>query len=451
MNITKENINELNATLTVKIEKDDYEARVNEVLKDYRKKANMPGFRPGKVPAGLVKKMYGKAILADEVNKILSQNLTKYFVDEKLNILGDPLPNEEKQPEINWDKDDDFEFIFDVAVAPEFEVKLDKRNKFPYYNIAADEEMINKQVEYYTGRFGENTNVEEAGEKDLFRGDFVQLDSEGNEIENGIKAEKVVIATDTMKDEPLKKEFIGKKIGESVVFDPIKAYDNRHEVGHMLNLSHEDAEKVEGNFKFTIAEILHFKPAEINEDLFKKAFGENTEIKTEEDFRNKIKTELLENFKFSGDYKFALDSKEHLIEKVQIELPEEFLKRWIKVTNKNLTEEQIESDFEGFMKDLRWQLIKEKLIKDNGIKVEEEDIKDAAKKMASLQFSQYGMFNVADEHLENYASHILKDEKEKRRLFNKVEEDKILEVIKTKVSLEEKEISQEDFNKMLEK
>ena len=451
MNITKENINALNATLTVKIEKNDYEARVNEVLKDYRKKANMPGFRPGKVPAGLVKKMYGKAIVADEVNKILSQNLTKYFVDEKLNILGDPLPNEEKQPEIDWDKDENFEFLFDIALAPEFEVKLDKRNKFPFFNITVDEEMINKQVEYYTGRFGENTNVEKAEEKDLFRGDFVQLDSENNEIDGGIKAEKVIIATDTMKDEALQKEFIEKKIGESVIFDPVKAYDNRHEVGHMLNLSHEDAEKVEGNFKFTIAEILHFKPAEVNEDLFKKAFGEDTAIKTEEDFRNKIQSELHESFKLSENYKFSIDTREHLIEKIQMELPEEFLKRWIKVTNKNLTDEQIESDFEGFMKDLRWQLIKEKLIKENEIKVEEEDVKSAARQMAALQFRQYGMSDVPEEHLDNYASHILKDEKENRKLYNKVEEDKILEVIKTKVTLEEKEISQEDFNKMLEK
>ncbi|MGV8091656.1 MAG: trigger factor [Mangrovibacterium sp.] len=451
MNITKENIDALNATITVKIEKNDYETTVNEVLKDYRKKANMPGFRPGKVPAGLVKKMYGKAVTADEVNKMLSHNLSQYFIDEKLNILGDPLPNEEKQPTINWDKDEDFEFVFDIAMAPDIEVKLDKQDKFTYYTITVDEDTVNKQVEAYTGRFGENVNVEEVSEKDLIRGNFVQLDSEGNELQDGIKAEKVIVSVDLIKEEAIKNEIIGKKTGDSLIFDPIKAYDNRHEVGHLLNLSHEDAEKIEGDFRFTILEVLRFVPAEINEELFKKAFGENTEVKTEDDFRNKIKKDLESNFVFSSNYKFAIDTKETLIEKVEMELPEEFLKRWIKVTNKNLTDEQIENDFSGFMKDLRWQLIRDRLIKDNDIKVSEEDIKAEGKRIAAMQFSQYGMFNVPDEHLENYAAQIIKNEEEKKRLYMKAEEDKILDIIKSKVTLEEKEIGHEEFNKLLEK
>jgi len=451
MNITKENINEQNATVTVKIEKSDYEPTVNEVLKDYRKKANLPGFRPGKVPAGLVKKMYGKAVTADEVNKMLSQNLSKYFVDEQLNILGDPLPNEEKQPEIDWDKDEDFEFIFDIALAPEFEVKLDKQMKLPSYQIIIDDEMINKQVESYTSRFGENVQVDEAGEKDLLRGDFVQLDAEGHEIEDGIKAEKVIIAIDMMKDETIKNEIIGKKAGDSIVFDPVKAYEDRHEVGHMLNLPHGEADNVEGDFRFSIIEVLHFQPAEINENLFKKAFGEDTEIKTEEEFRDKLKREIQESFKFSGDYKLTIDARDLLVNEVKMELPEEFLKRWIKITNKNLTEEQIENDFSDFMKDLRWQLIKDRLIKDNEIRIGDEDVKEVAKRVASMQFSQYGMFNVPDEHLESYATQILQNEEERKRLYNKVQEDKILEVIKSKVTLDEKQISNEEFNKMLEK
>lgn len=451
MNITKDNINRLNATITVKIEKSDYESTVNEVLKDYRKKANMPGFRPGKVPAGLVKKMYGKAVTADEVNKMLSQNLSQYFVEEKLNILGDPLPNEEKQPNIDWGKNEDFEFVFDIAMAPEFEVKLDKRNKLHYYNITVDEDMINKQIEAYTGRFGENVNVEEAGEKDLLRGDFVQLDAEGNEPEDGIKAEKVIISVDLIRDEAIKNEIIGKKTGDSLIFDPVKAYDNRHEVGHLLNLSHEDAEKVEGDFRFTVLEVLRFQPAEINEELFKKAFGENTGVKTEEEFRNTIKKELQDNFIFSSNYKFAIDTRETLIEKVEMELPEEFLKRWIKTTNKNLTDEQIEKDFPNFMKDLRWQLIRDHVAKENNIEVSEEEVKTEGKRIAAMQFSQYGMFNVPDEHLENYADQMIKNEEEKKRLYTKVEEDKILEAIKSKVTLEEKEIGHEEFNKLLEK
>ena len=451
MNITKENINELNAIVTVKIEKNDYDATVNEQLREYRKKANMPGFRPGKVPAGLVKKMYGKAILAEEVNKMLSQNLSKFIVEEKLNILGEPLPNEEKTPDFDWEKTEDFEFAFDIAVAPEIEVKFDKRKKYPYYLIAADDEMIDKQADTYTSRFGENVKVDTVEEKDTIRGNFAQLDAEGNELEDGIKAEQVIIAVDLMKDEEVKKEIIGKKAGDVIVFDPIKVYDNRHEVGHMLNISHEEAENIEGDFKFTISEVLRFIKAEVNEELFKKAFGEETEIKTEEEFRSKLKAEIEENFKYSSDYKFTIDSRDILVEKTEMELPEEFLKRWLKVTNNELTDEQIEEDFDNFMKDLRWQLIKDQIGKDNEIQVTQEDIKGMAKEVAAMQFRQYGMYSMPDEQLSAYADQILQNEDESRRISTKVHEDKIVDIIKANVTIEEKEVSQEEFNKLLEK
>ncbi|HKJ41139.1 MAG TPA: trigger factor [Sunxiuqinia sp.] len=451
MNITKEDINELNAVVTVKIEKSDYEATVNEQLKEYRKKANMPGFRPGKVPAGLVKKMYGKAILADEVNKMLSQNLTKYIVDEKLNILGEPLPNEEKTPAIDFEKEADFEFAFDIGLAPEIEVKFDKRKKYPFYLIKVDDEMIDKQADAYASRFGENTTAETVEEKDTVRGDFIQLDADGSELEDGIKAEQVVIATDIMKDEDIKKEFIGKKAGDVVVFDPIKAYDNRHEVGHMLNVSHEEAENIEGEFKFTISEVLHFVKAEINEDLFKKAYGDDTEIKTEEEFRAKLKEEIEENFKYSSDYKFTIDARDILVEKIEMELPEEFLKRWLKTTNNELTDQQIEDDFDNFMKDLRWQLIKDKIAKENEVEISQEEVKNMAKEVAMMQFRQYGMFSMPDEQLSAYADQILQNEDERRRITTKVQEDKIIDIIKANVAIDEKEIDQEEFNKLLEK
>ena len=252
MNITRENIDELNAVLTISVEKNDYEATVNDVLKNYRKKANMPGFRPGMVPAGLIKKMYGKAALADEVNKIISKSLTEYLRAENLNVVGEPLPNEEKQPKIDWDNQGDFSFVYDIGMAPSFEVVLDKEITLPYYSIIADEEMVNKQVEAYAGRLGENKPADSVEEKDTVRGTFVQLDEAGNELEGGIVAEKVVIAIDLMKDEEIKATFLGKIAGDVVVFDPVKAYDNKHEVGHMLNISHEEAENLSGNFNFTI-------------------------------------------------------------------------------------------------------------------------------------------------------------------------------------------------------
>jgi trigger factor len=450
MNITRENISELDAILTVSIEKNDYEATVNDVLKNYRKKANMPGFRPGMVPAGLIKKMYGKSALAEEVNKIISKGLNEYIQAEKLNILGEPLPNNEKQPAIDWETQTDFSFVFDIGLAPEIVVNLDKKVNMPFYTIMASEEMVSKQLDAYAGRLGENKVVDIAGENDTLRGNFVQLDEEGNELEGGIKAEKVIIAIDLMKDEEVKASFIGKKADDVVIFDPVKTYDNKHEVGHMMNISHEEAENLSGNFSFSIIEVLHFEKAELNPDLFAKIYGEDSGINTEEEFKVRIKAEIEENFVHSSNYKFAIDSHDALLKKIQFDLPEAFLKRWIKATNEKMTDEQIETDFDNFMIDLKWQLIKDKIVKDNDLKINEEDVRELAKEMALQQFRQYGLNNVSDEHLDNYADHMLKNEEEHRKLVSKKQEDVIIAAIKDKVTLDIKEISYEEFNKMLE-
>jgi trigger factor len=450
MNITRENIDELNAILTVSIEKNDYETTVNDVLKNYRKKANMPGFRPGMVPAGLVKKMYGKAALAEEVNKLLSKSLTDYIHTEKLNVLGEPLPNEEKQMPIDWDNQSDFSFVFDVAMAPAFDVKLDEMAALPFYTIVADDDMVNKQLEAYASRLGENKVVEAVEDKDTVRGNFVQLNEDGSELEGGIVAEKVVIAVDLMKDEEVKASFIGKKAGDVIVFDPVKAYDNNHEVGHMLNISHEAAETLSGNFSFTIIEVLRFEKAELNQELFSKIYGEDSGISTEDEFKARIKAEIEENFVHSSNYKFALDSRDALLKAIPFGLPEAFLKRWIKATNEKMTDEQIESDFDNFMVDLRWQLIKDRIVKDNDLQVTEEGVRELAKEMAAMQFRQYGLNNVGDEHLENYANHMLKNEEERRKLVSRKQEDIIVATIKDKVTLDIKEISYDEFNKMLE-
>lgn len=450
MNITRENIDELNAILTVSIEKNDYEASVNDVLKNYRKKANMPGFRPGMVPAGLIKKMYGKAALAEEVNKILSKSLTDYIVSENLNVLGEPLPNDEKQQTIDWDNQSDFSFVFDVAMAPAFDVKLEDLAALPYYNIVADDEMVEKQLDAYASRLGQNVVVESVEEKDTIRGTFVQLNEDGSELEGGIVAEKVVIAIDLMKDEETKALFIGKKAGDVVVFDPIKAYDNRHEVSHLLNISHEAAETLSGNFSFAIIEVLRFEKAELNQDLFSKIYGEDSGIATIEEFKAKVKAEIEENFGYSSNYKFALDSRDNLLKAVPFELPQAFLKRWIKATNEKMTDEQIDGDFDNFMVDLKWQLIKDKIVKDNNLKITEDDVYALAKEMAVMQFRQYGLNNVGEEHLENYANHMLKNEEERRKLVARKMEDVIVATIKEKVSLDVKEIGYDEFNKMLE-
>ena len=450
MNITRENIDSVNAVINIAIEKADYATQVEDVLKDYRQKASIPGFRPGKAPKGLIQKKYGIAVLVDEVNKLLSQNLSKYLVEEKLPILGEPLPNMEKQEAINWETDENFTFSFDVAIAPEVKVSLDKSDKFKYYKIAVSDEMIQQQEEMAASQLGQNVPAEEAKDDSSVRGDFVQLDAEGNEVEGGIAPKGVLLAVDKIKDEEVKKSFIGSKKDDIIIFDPVKAFGNRHEVGHMLNVKHEVADELNSEFRFTVTEILQFEKAVLDEDLFKKLYGEDTEVKTIEDFRNRIREELANNLVFSSDHKFAQDVHNALMEKTEVELPEAFLKRWLIEVNKELTLEQIENDFDAFMKDLKWQLIKDTVAKENEIKVTPEEADDFAKKMALAQYQQYGIYDVPEEQLESFAKMIIEKPEEEERIYKKIQEDKVIYAIKEKVSIEEEEVSQEDFNKMME-
>ncbi|HPR60738.1 MAG TPA: trigger factor [Prolixibacteraceae bacterium] len=450
MNITREQINDLNGVIRVSIEKSDYESKVEKALKEYRKKANMPGFRPGMVPLGLIKKMYGKAALVEEVNTILTQELSKYLVDEKLNILGEPLPNDDKQKEIDWDNDTDFEFIFDIGFAPESKVSFDKRSKFTQYSVTVTDEMIEEQVKAYTNRFGENKSTDIVEESGTLRGNIAQLDADGNEAEDGIKVEMALISVDVIKDEEIKKSFVGKKIDDEVVFDIKKAYPNNVEISYLLNIEKEAADKIEGNFKITIKEINTFVPAEVNTDLFKNIYGDDTEIADEKAFREKVAAEISEAFRSSIEYKFATDTREQLVSKSKMEFPVEFLKRWLKATNKDITDEQIEAEFDMFLTDLKWQIIKEEIIKENELKVEENEVMDLAKEVAAAQFRQYGMFNVPDEHLDGFAKQMLSKKEDVNRLYNKKMEDKIMEVIKSKVNVEEKAVSREEFEKLFE-
>ncbi len=450
MNITRENIDNVNAVINIAIEKADYAEKVENVLNDYRKKASIPGFRPGKAPKGLIQKKYGIAVLIDEVNKLLSENLSKYLVDEKLPILGEPLPSEEKQTTIDWNKDEDFNFAFDVALSPEVNVQFDKRKKFKYYKIAVSDEMVQKQEDMAAMQFGENVPVDEAKDNSTVRGNFAQLDADGNEQEDGISPEGVALAVDRIKDEEIKKSFVGCKKDDIIIFDPVKAFENRHDISHMLNITHEEAEKLNSEFRFTVTEVLQFEKAkELTEEHFKKLYGEETEVKTIDDFRDKIRKEMAENLVHSSDYKFSIDVHDALVEKVEAKFPEEFLKRWLMAVNKEMTEEQIDKDFEGFIKDLKWQLIKDTIAKDNEIKITPEEVDEFAKKLALAQYQQYGIYDVPAEQLDSFAKMIMEKPEEKERIYKKVQEDKVIAVVKEKVTIDEKEISQDEFNKML--
>jgi len=384
----------------------------------------------------------------EEINKMLSQNLTRYMMEEKLQILGEPLASTEHQKPIDWEKDEDFEFAFDVAIAPKVEVPLSEEDKLSYFTIKVTDEMIDQQVEMIQSQMGENIDADEVKEKSLVRGDFVELDEEGNEKEDGIKADGVLLSVDLVKDEEIKKQFLGKQKGEVLSFDPVAAYGDRHEVGHLLKISHEQAEELNSAFHFTITEILDYQKPELNEELYKKIYGEDTEVKTEEDLRNKLKEEIANSLLQSSDRRFAYDTRDTLVKKVNSELPEAFLKRWLKEANQDVTDEQIENDFDGFMKDLRWQLIKDFFVKENDLKVEEEEALGLAKQIAHAQYSQYGIYNAPEDQLESFAKMILEKPEEKERLYNKVLEDKVIAVVKGKVTLENKEVTREEFEEM---
>ncbi|WP_291857649.1 trigger factor [Marinilabilia sp.] len=454
MNIEKEQIDDLNAVVHLTIEKDDYEPRVENVLKDYRKKVNMPGFRPGKVPASLVKKMYGKAVLVDEINKLVSENLSSYITDNKLDILGEPLPSE-KQQTIDFDNDEQFKFSFDLGLTPEVEVKLTKREKLPYYKIEVTEDMLEGQKKNVTSRFGSTEPREEAGEKSMLKGDFVQLDKNGEPIEDGIKAEDAVMSTAIIKTDKEKKKIVGAKVGDEIVFEPKKAFPNETEISYLLKISKEEAANISGKFKFSVKEITEYIDPELNQELFDKVFGPG-KVTNEEEFTAQVKEDLGNTLEMESEYKFSMDAKEKLMGKMDLNLPEQFLKRWIKATNQNkeeqdFTDEQIDQEMPHFLEDLKWQIIRNQLIKENELKVEQKDIIDFAKKSAKLQFMQYGLNNVPDEHLESYAMDMLKNEDQQRGMAEGAINDKVMDFVKEAVKIEEKEVSRDEFNKLFEK
>ncbi len=451
MNIIRENIDELNAVIKLTIEKEDYESRVADILKDYQKKAQMPGFRQGKVPAGLIKKMYGTAVLVDEINKLVSENLSKHLVEEKLDILGEPLPSETQEP-IDFDKDEKFEFSFDIALAPTIELSLTKRDKIPFYTITVTDELLDGQIKNLTSRFGENKTIDKTTEKSLIKGNIVQVTKEGEIVEGGIFAEDSVLSSNIIKDEKIKKELVGKAVGDEIIFDIKKAYPNDTEISYILNISKEEAENVKGNFKLTINEITEFIDPELNQELFDKMFGPGV-ITSEDEMKEKVRKDIEEGFLMESDYRFSLDASEKLKNKIKVDFPEAFLKRWLKLAaNKEnpLSDEDVENEMPVFIEDLKWQLIKNHIIKTNELKVENEDVIAYAKQSAKVQFMQYGLNSIPDEYIDNYANQMLQDEKQANQLAEGAINEKVMEFIKEAVKIDEKEISREDFNKLFE-
>ena len=450
MNITKENKDELNAVLKIQVDPEDYDEKVKSVIRDYKKKAKMDGFRPGKVPEGLIRKMYGRAIKVDEINKLVSEKLSEYIKSEDLNILGEPLPNKEEQKEIDWDNDKQFEFAFDIAMAPEFEVKISGHDKIPYYTIKITDELVDRQVENYQSRLGEFKQVDEVKDKDeMITADITQLDTEGNPLEGGIVKENTSISLDVIKDDAIKNQFEQAKKDDAIDIDLKKAFPSDAEISSMLNIEKEKALELEGTFRISIREIKKFEKAEVNQELFDKIYGEGN-VTSDEEFRTKISEELSSHLKPESERKLAYDIKEHFVRKVNPQIPSEFLKRWLKETQNDLSEEDIDKDFHRFERDVKWDLIKNKVAKDNEIKVEESEVLELAKQVTLQQFQQYGLANLPDEQLEQYAKEVMKKDDDRRKLYERKYEEKVIEHIKEKIKMEEKEVTSDEFQKMIE-
>lgn len=451
MDITEEKVDNLNAILKIQIGKEDYESRVGKVLKDYKKKVRLDGFRPGNVPVGLIKKMYGKAVLIEEINKIVSESISKYLIDKDLKILGEPLPSDKEQKTIDWDNQTDFEFAFDLGLAPEFDINLSKKDKIPFYEIKIDQKLRDTYIENYTRRYGTFTPVEMAGEKEMLKGSIRQIDTEGNITENGIYAEDTSFSIEIIKDKKIKDKFVGARIKDVINFDIKKAFPNDQEIASILYINKDDVPALSSDFQFTINEISRFENAELNQGFFDKAFGKD-KVKTVEEFEILVENEIKNNLTREKEFKFSLDVKEKTINKLEIELPVEFLKKWLfRINEGKVAKEEIDKDFEKFEKDLKWQLFKDKIIKENEIKVTEDEALDYAKKVTLMQFQQYGMTNIPDEQLGNYARELLKKEEENKRIYEKKYEEKVIEFIKELVKIDLKEVTNDEFNKLFDK
>lgn len=451
MNVSLQNIDKVSALLTVKLEKADYQEKVDKALKSFRQKAQMPGFRKGMIPMNLIKKMYGKSVLAEEVNKLLSETVFKYIQDNKVNILGEPLPNEDKQPSIDFDTMEDFEFLFDIALAPEFKAEVSADDKVDYYDIEVSDEMVDNQIKAYTQRNGKYEKVDTYADKDLLKGLLAELDEEGNTKEGGIQVEGAVMMPTYMKNEEQKAVFANAKVNDVLVFNPHTAWDgNPAELASLLKVDKEAAVEVKSNFSFQVEEITRFVEGELNQEIFDQVLGEGA-VKTEEEFRAKVKDVIAKQFVADSDYKFMLDLRKVLMEKVgKLEYPDVLLKRIMRANNPDKDEKFVEENYDKSIEELTWHLIKEQLVKTNDIKVEQPDIVNMAREATRAQFAQYGMLNIPDELVENYVKEMLKKKESIDGLVNRVVETKLTDAIKPQVTLVHKSISAADFNKMFE-
>jgi trigger factor len=442
MNITQEKVTDLNSILKVKLSPEDYQQRVDAQLKELQRKASMPGFRPGKVPVGMVKKMYGKSVLADEVNKVLNNSVNEYISSNKIEIIGQPIPALNQNEKLDWDNQHEFEFVFELGHAPEFEVNVEQE-PFEYKMIKVEDALVDKEIEDMQRRYGKVTNPEQVEKNDLVFGDFVELDHDGNELAGGINKTST-IATDKVKNESAIDKLKGLTRGSQITVDPHDLTGNATDLAAMLGITPAQAETLSSNFKFTITNISRVEPAELNEELYNKVYGDS--VNSIEEFRAKIKSEMSSMFNADSDKFFLNRVIAGLVKKYDLQLPEEFLKRWLLFVNeKEINAAQIEKEFPIYAERLRTQMVINKIIRQNGIEVKEQDIRDFVKDLIAKQFASYNGTEMEEQDLEDTVTRVLKNEKEYNRIVEKMYDDRLLNFLKSKLKLNFTEVSFEDF------
>lgn len=450
MKISFENPDKVNGQLTLTVEEADYKENVEKTLKNYRKKANVPGFRPGMVPMGMIKRQFGTTAKVDEINKLLGEQIYKYVKDNNIQMLGEPLPSDKQEP-VDMEKEAPYTFMFDIAVAPEFKAELTGDDTIDYYTITVDDKIIDQQIDVFASRAGHYDKVEDYQANDMLKGDIRELDENGNTKEGGITVEGAVLMPEYIKVEDQKKLFDGAKLGDIITFNPKKAYpESDIEVSSLLKMKKEEVADLTADFSYQITEISRYVKAEVNQELFDQVYGKDV-IKDEKDFREKIAEGLKAQFAVDSDFKFIQDVRKYLVDKVgALTYPDALLKRIMLNNNKDKGEEFVEKNYEQSIKELTWHLIKEQLVKANGIKIEDADIEETAKEAAKAQFAQYGMNNIPEEYIENYAKDMLKKREYIDSFVDRSIDRKLTEILKNVVKLENKTATLEEFNKMMQ-
>ncbi|KIA93481.1 peptidylprolyl isomerase [Pedobacter kyungheensis] len=443
MNITQEKTGNLNAVVKIKIAPADYSGKVEKAIKDQAKKAQLPGFRKGMVPAAHIKKMYGKSILVEEVNNLLNDTLSNYIAEQKLEILGQPLPQMDDEREFKWDNTDEFEFDYELGLAPAFDVNVSSKDKYTEYVVKADKETLESRIKNIRRSYGKMTNPEVSAEGDVLYAELTQLGADGAAFEGGI-SNTATLRLDLVKDKKILKSLVGLKKEDEVTVDLVKAFDDAAVVAKALNISEEDAADLKSNFKLAVKNVNRLEESDLNQEFFDKLFGEGT-VTDEAGFRAKITEEVESMFKQDAERKLSNDIYEDLLKKHTFELPDEFLRRWLKATNEKLTDEELAEGYDDFAKNLKWTLIENKIIKDNSIEIKYEDVVQAAKAKLDAQFRMYSPSPLPEDQLAQYAVQFLQEKENANRVFEEVKALKTFEQIKTIVTLEQKDIDYDKF------